>query len=110
MWDKGDGEMGCMDGDGLEKYQQGMTANPRAYYRSVIMGVAEKIRGEDSSGRAQWKRFGKTGMDTAAADMQDGNRRDVGRRKWQNGLEERQRTAKILTGNDYQPKGVSSLQ
>ena len=31
MWDDGDGEMGCKDGDGLEKYQQVMTANLRVY-------------------------------------------------------------------------------
>ena len=43
-------------------------------------------------------------MDTAAEEMQDGNRRDVERRRWRNGLE------KILTGNDYQPEGVLSLR
>ena len=43
----------------------------------------------------------ETVVDTAVEEMRDGNRRDVGRRRWQNGLEERQRIGKILTGNYY---------
>ena len=53
MWDDGDGEMGCKDSDGLRKYRQGTTANLRAYRRSGIMGMADKISGEDSGGQAR---------------------------------------------------------
>ena len=49
-------------------------------------------------------------MDTAAEEMQDGNRRDLGRRIWLNGLEEQQRTGEISAGNDYQPEGVLLLR
>ena len=49
-------------------------------------------------------------MDTAAEDMRGGNRRDVGRRKFRNGLEGRQRTGQILPGKNYQPEGVSLLR
>ena len=49
--------------------------------RCVIMGNSEKVRGENSSGQAQWRRCRTSGMDTEAEDMQDDNRRDVGRRR-----------------------------
>ena len=44
-----------------------------------IMGMAEKVRGEDSSGRELWRRCGTTGMYTAAEEMQDRKIRYVGR-------------------------------
>ena len=53
MWDNRDGEIGCKDGDGLGKYQQGTTANLRAYRRFGIIGMADNISGEDSGVRAQ---------------------------------------------------------
>ena len=43
MWDDGDGEMDWKDGDILGKYQQGTTTNLRAYRRSRIMGMADKV-------------------------------------------------------------------
>ena len=64
IWDNGDGEMGSKDGDGLVKYQQGTTANLRAYRRSGIMGIADKISSENSGGKARWRICGTTGMDT----------------------------------------------
>ena len=48
-------------------------------------------------------------MDTAADEMQDGNRRDDGQHRWRNELEEQQQAGKILTGNEYQPEGVPLL-
>ena len=39
MWDDRDVEMGCKDGDGLGKYQQGTTANLSAYPCSNNLGV-----------------------------------------------------------------------
>ena len=45
MWDDGDGEMGWKDGNGLVKYLQGTTTNLRAYHRSWIMGMKDKVRG-----------------------------------------------------------------
>ena len=45
-----------------------------------------------------------------AEDTRYGNKIDVGRQRWKNGLEEQRRTGQILTGNNYQPEGVSSLQ
>ena len=74
------------------------------------MGMADKVSGEDIRGREWWRRCGTTGMDTAAEEMWDGNIRDVGQRRWRNGLEGRQRTGQISTGNDYQPEGASSLR
>ena len=74
MWDDGDGEIGCKDGDGLGKYRQGKTANLRAYRRSRIMWMAEKISSEDSVGRAWWSIYGTARMDTAVEEMRDGNR------------------------------------
>ena len=74
-----------------------------------MMGMAEKVSNEESGRQARWRRCRTTGMDTAAEDTQDGNRRDVRRRRWRNGLEEWRQTAKILTGNDYQPEGVSLI-
>ena len=49
-------------------------------------------------------------MDMEVEEMRDGNRRDVGRRRWRNGLEERRWTSQILTGNNYKHEGVSSLR
>ena len=79
-------------------------------WKCGIMGMANKVSGEDSGGKSWRQRYGTNGMDMAAEEMRGGNRRDVGRRRWQNELEGRQRTGQISTGNDYQPEGVSSLQ
>ena len=98
--------MGCKGGDRLFKYLQGTTTNLRAYCHSGIMGMADKVSGEDSGERVWWQRCGTTWMDTAAEDMRDSNRRYVGQQIWQNGLEERRRNGKISTGNDYQPEGL----
>ena len=73
------------------------------------MGISDKAGGEEINGQARWHRYWKTGVDTAVEDMQDGNRRDVGRRRWRNMLEGQKRTGQILTGNYYQPKGVLLL-
>ena len=75
-----------------------------------IIGMADKFSGEDRGGRAWWRRCGTTGIDTVAEEMWNGNRWDVGRRRWRNGLEGQRRTGKISTGNDYQSEGVSLLQ
>ena len=57
------------------------------------MGMADKVSvSKDSDGRSRWRRCRTTGMDMAAEEIQDRNRRYVGRRRWKNGLEERQRT------------------
>ena len=90
MWDDRYGKMGCRDGNGLGKYKKGMTANLRAYHFSRIMGMVDKISGEDSGGRARFWRCGTTGMDTGVEEIRDGNKQDVGRRRWRNGFEERQ--------------------
>ena len=87
MWDNRDGEMGWKDSDRLYKYQQGTNTNLKAYRCYGIMGIIDKVRREDSGGQALWQRCGTTDMDTTAEDMWDGNRRDVGRRRWRNGLE-----------------------
>ena len=102
--------MGCKDGDGLGKYRQGTTTNLRAYRRSGTMNMADKNSSEDRGGRARWHIYITTGMDTVVEDMRDSNRRDVGRRRWQNGLEERRWNGKILSGNDYQTEGVLSIR
>ena len=78
MWDNGDGEMGRKDGTVLDKYGQRMTNNLRAYCRSRIMGMADKVSGEDSGGLAWWQRCGTIWIDTAAEEMRDVNIRDVG--------------------------------
>ena len=49
-----------------------------AWRRFRIMGIADMVSGEDSSGRAWWRRYSTTWMDTAAEEMRDDNRRDVG--------------------------------
>ena len=54
----------------------------RAYFRSGIMVMSDKVSGEDSGVRAQWRRCGTTGMDTAAEEMRVGNRSDVGQQRW----------------------------
>ena len=81
--------MGWKYCDRLVKYQQGTTTNLRAYRLSGIMGITDKVSGEDSGVRAQWRRCGTKDMDTTAEEIWDGNRRYVGRRIWQNGLEGR---------------------
>ena len=87
-----------------------MTTTLRAYRRSWIMEMRDKVGGVDSGGRSWWWIFRTTGIDTAVEEMRDGNRRDVGRRRWRNELEERQWTGQISTGNYYQPEGVLTLQ
>ena len=54
--------------------------------------------------------FGKPGMDTTAEGMWDGNRRNVGRQRWWNVLEEQQQNGQISTDNNYQSEGVLLLQ
>ena len=102
--------MGCKEDGGLGKFQQGTTANLRSHRCSGIMRMADNIRGEDSSGQARWHICETIDMDTVVEEMWDGNRRDVGQWRCRNGLEERRQTEQILTGNDYQPEGVSPLQ
>ena len=48
-----------------------------------IIGMTYKISGEYSSGKACWRRYGTTGMDTLAEEMWASNRRDVGLQRWQ---------------------------
>ena len=98
VWYNGDGEMGCKDGKKLVKYRQVNNSNLRAYRCSGIMEMADKISGEDRVGRAWWRRCRTTGMDTEVEEMRDGNIIDVGRWRWQNGLEERRRTGKYQQG------------
>ena len=74
------------------------------------MVIADKIGSEYIGGRAWWRRCRITGMDMAVEEIWDGNRRDVVRRRWQNGLEEQRRDGKISTGNDYQAEGVSLIR
>ena len=81
-----------------------------ARQRCRIMGMADRVNSDDSGRKSWWRRCGTTDMDTAAEEMRDCNRRDVGRRRWRNGLEGRRLTGKISTGENYQPKGVSSLR
>ena len=69
--------MGCKDGDGLGKYQQGKTTNMRAHHGSGIMRLADKVRSKDSGGQVRWHTCGTTGMDTAVEEMRDRNTRDV---------------------------------
>ena len=73
------------------------------------MGMKDNVSSKDISRQSWWRRCGATGMDAATEEMREGNRRDVGRQIWQKGLEERRRTGKISTGNDYQPEGVLLL-
>ena len=58
----------------------------KARWRCGIMGMSDKVGGEDSGRRARWRRCRTTGIDTAVEEMRDGNTRDVGRRIWRNGL------------------------
>ena len=81
--------MGWKYCDRLVKYQQGTNTNLRAYRRSGIMGMTDKVGGEDSGVQAWWQRCGTKDMDTTAEEIRDGNRRYVGRRIWKNGLEGR---------------------
>ena len=74
------------------------------------MGMAEKIGGEDSGGKARWCICGTIGIDMAVEEMREVNIRYVGRRRWRNGLEERRQAGQISTGGNYQPEGVSPLQ
>ena len=71
--------MGWKDGNGLGKYRQVTTSNLRAYCRSGIMGMVDKISGEDSDVQALWRRCRTTDMDTVMEKMWGGNRIDVGR-------------------------------
>ena len=66
-----------------------------ARLRCGIMGMLDKFSGEDSGGRPRWRRCRTTYMHTAAEEIWDGNRRDVGQQRWRNGLEGWQRTGKI---------------
>ena len=50
MWDNGYGEMGWKNGNRLGKHWQRTTTNLRAYRFSVILGMADKVSGEDSVG------------------------------------------------------------
>ena len=50
------------------------------------MGMTDKVRGEDRGGKARWRRCGIAGVDTVVEEIWDGNIRDVGRRRWLNGL------------------------
>ena len=43
-------------------------------WRFSMIGMADKVIGEDRGGRAWWRRCGTTGMDMAAEEMRDGNR------------------------------------
>ena len=53
------------------------------------MGMADKISGKDSGGRARWRICGTTGMYTTVEEIREGNRRDVddgdGKMGWKNG-------------------------
>ena len=51
--------------------------------------MADKVNGEEIGGQTQWQICGTTEMDTAAEEMRDKNRRDVGQQRWRNGLEGR---------------------
>ena len=102
--------MGWKDGNGLGKYQQRTTTNLRAYCCSGMMGIADKVSGENSGVRAWWQRYGTIWIDMVEEKMRDVKRRDVVQRRLCNGLEGRRRTGQISTGNDYQPEGVSSLR
>ena len=77
--------------------------------RCRIMGMEDKVSSKYRGRQAQWRRCGTTGMDTAAEDMRDRNRRYVGRRRLQNGLEGRRRAEQISTRDDYKPDGVTPL-
>ena len=78
-----------------------------ARWRYGIMGMADKVSGKDSGGRAWWRICVATWMDTVVDEKQDVNIRYVGWRRWKNGLEEWQWNGQISTGNNYQPEGVS---
>ena len=64
--------------------------------------MVDKVSSEDSNGKEQWRRCGTTGINAEVEEMWYSNRRDAEQRRWQNGLEERQRTRQILTENNYQ--------
>ena len=66
-----------------------------------IMGMADKVNSKYSGPRAWWQRCGTIWIDTVEEEIQDGNRRDEGLRRWRNGLEERRQTGQISTGNNY---------
>ena len=104
MWVGGDGEMVWKDSDGLGKYRQGTTTKLRAYRRSGVMRMAEKVSEEDNGGRARWQICGTTGIDMTVKEMQDVNKRDVKQRRWENGLEEQRRTGK------YQQETTTNLR
>ena len=74
------------------------------------VGMADKVRVEDSGGQVLWRIFRTAGMDKEAEEMWGGNKRDVRQQRWRNGLQGRRRTGKILTGNNGQSEGGSLLQ
>ena len=45
-----------------------------ARWRYSIIGMADKVSGEDSGGKSWWWICGTTGMDMAVEEMWDGNR------------------------------------
>ena len=65
MWDDGDGEMGWKGGDRLGKYRQGTITNLRDYYCSGIIGMADRVGGEDSGRQELRRRCRTTEIDTA---------------------------------------------
>ena len=81
MWDNGDGEMGRKDGTVLDKYGQRTTNNLRAYCRSGIMGMADKVSGKDSGRRSRRWICGTT-CGTATDEMRDDVNVKMG---WKNG-------------------------
>ena len=96
-----------MEDDAIRTKKETREDNMEAQWICRIIGIEDKATSEDSVGRARWQICGTTGMNTATEEMWDGNRRDVGRPRWRNGLEGRQWNGQILTGNNYQPEGVS---
>ena len=45
-----------------------------ARWRFMIIGMADKVSGEYSGRQLWWQRCGKTGINTTAEEMWDGNR------------------------------------
>ena len=64
----------------------------RAYRCSVMMRMPDKVGVEYNGGLERWRICDTTVIDTAVEEMRDGNRKDVGRWRWKNGLEERRQT------------------
>ena len=78
--------------------------------RCRIIGMVDKVSDEESGGKVWWQICGTKGIDMAAKEMRDGNIRYVEQHRWSYGLEKRQRTGQILTGNNYRPEDVLFLQ